>query len=464
MRGTMVRLSLFVSLLAVVSPGLVVAAPPRNVVLIDWDGAARERVDRALAQKELPNLQKLIDRGVYVKIDVEGAGNGDAAWTQLLAGYLPRQAAAGADQPPVLKGATVFDRLENHFGADKFATLALIAGQRAPAAMRPAVADVWADGLLRDETIGARAVELLDKYKDRPFFLFVHLARDATASGTNAQQNGEPLVWFDRWTGQIADKVQTLGLADKTQVYVTTGLNYRRGQSAEGAPPLFLATDNRAVYRDGRRQDVAPTILEAFGLDLSKIEPALDGISLTKIDSRPPAVPSRKPDVVYVPTPMVVVDKMLELAQVKQSDVVYDLGCGDGRIVVTAAKRFGCRAYGYDIDPQRVAESLDNVAKEGVGHLVTIEQKDIFTLDLSKADVVTLYLLPSLNVKLIPQLDKLRPGSRIVSHDFDMRGVKPDQVVQVTSDGVYISHTVYLWTCPLNKVDEPDEDSDDGVD
>ncbi len=155
---------------------------------------------------------------------------------------------------------------------------------------------------------------------------------------------------------------------------------------------------------------------------------------------------------------------MLELAQVKQSDVVYDLGCGDGRIVVTAAKRFGCRAYGYDIDPQRVAESLDNVAKEGVGHLVTIEQKDIFTLDLSKADVVTLYLLPSLNVKLIPQLDKLRPGSRIVSHDFDMRGVKPDQVVQVTSDGVYISHTVYLWSCPLNKVDEPDEDSDDGVD
>jgi len=465
MRSAMVRLSLFVSLLTVLSPGLVVAAPPRNVVLIAWDGAARARVDRALAQKELPNLQKLIGRGVYVRIDVEGAGNGDTAWTQLLAGYLPRQPAAGADQPPVPKGATVFDRLENHFGADKFVTLALIAGQRAAPAMRPGVADVWADGLPRDETVGARAVELLDKYKDRPFFLFVHLARDAAgpASGTNPPQNGEPLVWFDRWTGQIADKVQALGLADKTQFYVTAGLNYRRGQ-AEGAPPLFLATDNRAVCRDGRRQDVAPTILEAFGLDLGKIEPALDGISLTKIDTRPPAVPNRKPDVVYVPTPMVVVDKMLELAQVKPSDVVYDLGCGDGRIVVTAAKRFGCKAYGYDIDPQRVAESLENVRKEGVGHLVTIEQKDIFTLDLSGADVVTLYLLPSLNVKLIPQLDKLKAGSRIVSHDFDMRGVKPDQVVQVTSDGVYISHTVYLWTCPLNKVDEPDEDSDDGVD
>lgn len=463
MQGTMVRLSLFVGLLTVLSSGLVVAAPPRNVVLIDWDGAARERVDRALAQKELPNLQKLIDRGVYVKIDVEGVGDGDTAWMQLLAGYLPRQA-AGADQPPVPKGATVFDRLESHFGADKFVTIGLIAGQRAPAAMRPAVPDVWADGLPRDQTIGARAVELLEKYKDRPFFLFVHLARDvAAASGTNPQQNGEPLVWFDRWTGQIADKLQALGLADKTQVYVTTGLNYRRGQ-AEVAPPLFLATDNRAVYRDGRRQDVAPTILEAFGLDLTRIEPALDGISLTKVDTRPPAVPHRKPDVVYVPTPMVVVDKMLELAQVKQSDVVYDLGCGDGRIVVTAAKRFGCKAFGYDIDPQRVAESLENVRKEGVGHLVTIEQKDIFTLDLSGADVVTLYLLPSLNVKLIPQLERLKPGSRIVSHDFDMRGVKPDQVVQVTGDGTYISHTVYLWTCPLHKVEEPQEDPDDGVD
>ena len=101
-----------------------------------------------------------------------------------------------------------------------------------------------------------------------------------------------------------------------------------------------------------------------------------------------------------------------------------------------------------------IEESLRNVDANGIGHLVTIEQRDIFTLDLSGADVVTLYLLPSLNVKLIPQLEKLKPGSRIVSHDFDMRGVIPDQVVHVEGDYSDMEHTVYLWTCPLKKEKE----------
>ena len=160
---------------------------------------------------------------------------------------------------------------------------------------------------------------------------------------------------------------------------------------------------------------------------------------------------SREPDILYVPTPQEVVDKMLELAEVKKDDLVYDLGCGDGRIVVTAAKRYGCKAVGYDIDPQRVKESLENVEKENVGYLVRIEERDIFTLDLSKANVITLYLLPSLNVKLIPQLEKLKPGSRIVSHDFRMRGVKPDKVVKLTSGDDYEEHKVFLWTSPLKK-------------
>lgn len=162
------------------------------------------------------------------------------------------------------------------------------------------------------------------------------------------------------------------------------------------------------------------------------------------------AKPERTPDVIYVPTPHEVVDKMLQMAQVTKDDLVYDLGCGDGRIVVAAAKKYGCKAVGFDIDPKRVAEAKENVKKNKVGHLVTIEQKDIFELDLSKASVITLYLLPSLNVKLIPQLEKLKPGSRIVSHDFDMRGVEPDQKVEVTpKDGR--THTVYLWTTPLKK-------------
>jgi precorrin-6B methylase 2 len=167
--------------------------------------------------------------------------------------------------------------------------------------------------------------------------------------------------------------------------------------------------------------------------------------------------PMHKPDVIFVPTPQEVVEKMLEMAQVKKDDVVYDLGCGDGRIVVTAAKKYGCRCIGYDVDPQRIKESLENVEKNNVGNLVRIEQKDIFTLDLSTANVITLYLLPSLNVKLIPQLEKLKPGSRIVSHDFDMRGVKPDKVVEINSDSGYAEHTIYLWTTPLKKENVSDE-------
>jgi tRNA A58 N-methylase Trm61 len=162
--------------------------------------------------------------------------------------------------------------------------------------------------------------------------------------------------------------------------------------------------------------------------------------------------PNRRPDVVFVPTPQDVVDKMLELAEVTKDDLIYDLGCGDGRIVVTAAKKYGCRAIGYDIDPNRVKESRANVAKNNVGHLVSIEQKDVFTLDLSKANVITLYLLPKLNVKLIPQLEKLKPGSRIVSHDFGMEGVEPDEVVKLSSKEDDYHHNIYLWTIPLKKI------------
>jgi len=160
----------------------------------------------------------------------------------------------------------------------------------------------------------------------------------------------------------------------------------------------------------------------------------------------------RRPAVIYLPPPPKVVEKMLELAQVTQKDLVYDLGCGDGRIPVTAAKKYGCRACGFDIDPKRVEESLENVERAGVGKLVSIYRKDIFTLDLSDANVVTLYLLPSLNVKLIPQLEKLKPGSRIVSHAFDMQGVIPDKVVTVKEDdNTDQTYTLYLWTTPLKK-------------
>ena len=162
------------------------------------------------------------------------------------------------------------------------------------------------------------------------------------------------------------------------------------------------------------------------------------------------------PDIEYVPTPQSVVDKLLDVAKIRKDDVLYDLGCGDGRIVINAAKRFGIHAVGYDIDPKRVAESRVNVKNNGVEHLVTIEEKNIFDVDLSRATVVTLYLLPELNVRLIPQLEKLAPGSRIVSHDFDMEGVEPDQTWTVIArdhrEPKNREHYVYLWKTPLRKV------------
>lgn len=144
----------------------------------------------------------------------------------------------------------------------------------------------------------------------------------------------------------------------------------------------------------------------------------------------------------FVPTPQEVVDKMVDLAGVKKGDTVYDLGSGDGRIVITAAKK-GARAVGFEIDPDLVKESRENIKKAGVQQLAEIRHQDILTVDLSPASVVTMYLLPDVNLKLKPNiLKQLKPGSRVVSHAFDMGDWKPDKVERI--DG----RTVYLWTVP----------------
>jgi len=155
---------------------------------------------------------------------------------------------------------------------------------------------------------------------------------------------------------------------------------------------------------------------------------------------------SRPLDVPYVPTNQKVVNAMLKLAKVKKSDVVYDLGCGDGRIVISAAKDYGASGVGVDIDPQRIKEANENAKKAKVANKVKFVEGDLFEMDFSKATVVTLYLLPDINLKLRPKLlEQLKPGTRIVSHAFDMGDWKPEQTRTVGGA------TIYFWTVPAKK-------------
>lgn len=152
----------------------------------------------------------------------------------------------------------------------------------------------------------------------------------------------------------------------------------------------------------------------------------------------------RPPDVVFVPTPQEVVDAMLKMARIGGKDVLYDLGSGDGRIPITAAKAYGARAVGIEIDPQRIIEANANVKLAGVGDRVRFLNQDLFKTDLREATVVTLYLQPALNLRLIPKLNaELKPGTRVLSHVFDMGKAKPRETIAVRA------RTVYMWTTPI---------------
>jgi Methyltransferase domain len=169
--------------------------------------------------------------------------------------------------------------------------------------------------------------------------------------------------------------------------------------------------------------------------------PAIAFLSLIAASVAP--AQDARPDIHYVPTPQPVVDRMLELAQIKPTDYLVDLGSGDGRIPITAAKKYGIRAFGVDIDPVRIDEANKNAADAGVTDKVTFRRENLFQTDIGKATVVTLYLLESLNVKLRPRLlRELPPGSRVVSHAFSMGDWKPDRHEKV--DG----RDIYLWTIP----------------
>jgi cyclopropane fatty-acyl-phospholipid synthase-like methyltransferase len=185
-----------------------------------------------------------------------------------------------------------------------------------------------------------------------------------------------------------------------------------------------------------RKTIVGLTILSAvWAFPISAEQPAAQ-------QAPAPTETLRRPDVFYVPTPQAVVDAMLRMANVSGSDVVYDLGCGDGRIPITAAQRFGAKGIGIDIDPVRIREANENAKAAGVTDKVTFLNQDLFTSDFKDATVVTLYLLPSLNEKLMPKLKKeLKPGTRIVSHAFDMGPTWPAEKTEQVE-----GKTIYYWT------------------
>jgi SAM-dependent methyltransferase len=209
--------------------------------------------------------------------------------------------------------------------------------------------------------------------------------------------------------------------------------------------------------RDSRK---ARRALPALGLALLLAGCAGPDADSVRSPPAPPAtpVPTRTPtpapspgtvklDVPYVPTPEAVVARMLEMAKVGKDDLLYDLGCGDGRIVVTAAQKYGARGVGYDIDPRRIAESRENARRAGVEQRVSFVEGDLFRADLSGATVVTLYLLPDINLKLRPKLlRELKPGTRVVSHNYGMGDWDPLEVSEMEIEGA--THYIYSWVVP----------------
>jgi hypothetical protein len=310
---------------------------PQNIILIGWDGAQRNHVKESLGRGELVNLKKLSSEGALVAIDILRATDTKAGWSQILTGYEPEVTGVFSNQryQPIPKGYTVFERLEEHFGPDKFVTVAVI-GKKAHVDADPPLRrkvkdrgtkekagkkrkpqgkivvedgvkyrvvpgkpfynakqsmDVFVNGLTKDERVGSKALELLDKYRDKPFFFFVHFAEvdhSGHKHGENSKEYNDALISADTWTGRIMEKLKELGLYDKTRIYVAADHGFDEGKKGHrDAPYVFLASNDPAVIRRGERGDIAVTILARFGLDLDKIEPALDGKRLTKAYEEP---------------------------------------------------------------------------------------------------------------------------------------------------------------------------------
>jgi len=322
---------------------------PRNIILIGWDGAGRDNIKEYMDAGKLPNLKKIASEGSIVAIDICRKTDTKAGWAQILTGYEPEVTGVFSNDrfKPVPAGYTVFERLEKFFGPKSFVTVAVVAKKNHVDAEGPSrkkltqqelkkleqrkkelekkevidedpplevpieyegnVAykkepgkpyfntkkslDVWVNGLMKDKLVGEKAMAYLEQYKDKPFFFFIHFAQidhSGHKHGEGSAQQQAAYVSADTWTGKIMDKLKELNLYDKTLIYVTSDHGFDKGMKRhKDAPYVFMATNDKEIVRRGHREDVTPTLLERFGMDLGKIKPPIDGHSLIRAYSAP---------------------------------------------------------------------------------------------------------------------------------------------------------------------------------
>lgn len=380
------KLFVVLALVALLAPPLGAADTPatmsNNVILMGWDGAHRDHVKSLLKEGKLPNLQKLVDEGILVDIDVtSGATDTKAGWTQILTGYRPEVTGVynNSRYRDVPAGYSIFERLRAAFGADRIATVAVI-GKRAhcgevnppfkkpyeetgaaseaqpPPKPKPKVkvkgeakpkgeakakkpgvkakagakkaqplghvveeggkkylvfegspyytmhknVDEWHFGLMKDEAVGDKTLELLDRYGKKPFFFFVHFAEvdhQGHQYGENSKEYDEAIISGDRQLGRIVEKLRQLGVYEKTLIYVTADHGFDLGaKSHRAAPFIFLATNDKKVIRGGSRADITPTILARLGVDVASINPPLDGEPLLAPAKKPIGPPVTTPE------------------------------------------------------------------------------------------------------------------------------------------------------------------------
>ena len=299
-------------------PGRGMTEAIQKAILIGWDGAQREHVKECLDKGELPNLKRLVDEGSFIGIYISGVTETKPGWAEILTGYKADITGvySNSNYGPIPQGYTIFERLEDYFGADKFVTVAVIAKNENMSAGPPVEKlnsnegtgfkssitqakpfyhaqnsiDLFSSGLMADKRVGDRAIDLLGKYKNRAFFFFVHFGSPDYKGhmyGENSREYNDALISCDIRLGKIMEELQRLNIYDKTFIYVTADHGFDEGKNTHRrADTVFLATNDPVLNEGiGSRADIAPTILYRFGVPLEKIRPPLSGEPLIKTGS-----------------------------------------------------------------------------------------------------------------------------------------------------------------------------------